>query len=182
MEPGRALRVIRPYRDTDAALVFEAAAESVEHVSPWMAWCHPGYTLAESESWVRHCIAAWREATEYNFVIEGPDGRCLGGCGLNQINREHRVANLGYWIRASALRRGVATEAVRQVAEFAFGETDLARLEIVVAVGNAPSLGVAASVGAIREGLVHDRLYVHGRSHDAVMHALLRSCHARATT
>lgn len=28
--------------------------------------------------------------------------------GINQINRTHKVANLGYWVRTSCVQRGVA--------------------------------------------------------------------------
>jgi RimJ/RimL family protein N-acetyltransferase len=84
------------------------------------------------------------------------------------------VANLGYWVRASATRRGVATAAVEERAGWAFRETNLARLELVVAIGNAASHRAAEKVGAIREGVAHDRLYLHGTSEDAIVYALLR--------
>ena len=69
----------------------------------------------------------------------------------------------------------MATAAVGKLAEFAFRETDLARLEIVVDLGNVASHRVAVKSGALREGVAHDRLYAHGASHDAVVYALLRS-------
>jgi RimJ/RimL family protein N-acetyltransferase len=86
----------------------------------------------------------------------------------------HRFANLGYWVRTSATRQGVATEAVRQVAEFAFGNTDLVRLEIVCAVGNDASQRVAERAGAAREGALRHRLLLHGQPVDAVMYSLVR--------
>jgi len=166
---------IRPYELRDVEALCEAAVESVREVSPWLPWCHAGYSVADSRTWIEHCVAAWAERSEYNFAVVDAAGRYLGGCGLNQLRPEHHIANLGYWIRTSAAGRGVATAAVRRLARFAFGETDLARLEIVIAVGNARSQRVAAKVGALREGIAHDRLHLHGASHDAVMYALLRS-------
>jgi len=166
---------IRPYEPRDAEPLYEAAVESVGEISPWLPWCHPGYALADSRTWIDHCRAAWEQKAEYNFAIVSAAGRFLGGCGLNQLRREHRVANLGYWVRTSATGAGVATAAVRQLAGFAFRQTDLARLEIVIAVGNERSDRVAAKVGALREGVAHDRLHLHGVSHDAAMYALLRS-------
>lgn len=172
MSPGIG---IRPYELRDVEPLHEAIAESVREISPWLPWCHPGYSADESRSWIEHCLAAWSEQAEYNFAIVGPAGRILGGCGLNQLRREHRIANLGYWVRSSAAGAGVAPAAVRKVAGFAFRETELARLEIVVAVDNVRSHRVAAKVGALREGIAHDRLYAHGASRDAVIYALLRS-------
>lgn len=169
--------MIRRYQRDDAEPVLEAARESTAQIFPWMPWCHPAYSLDESRTWIEHCEKAWEQETEYHFVIVDDANLVLGGCGLNQLRPEHRVANLGYWVRTSATKRGVATAAVREVAEFAFRETNLVRLEVVVAIGNVASHRVAVKVGALREGLAHDRLYAHGKSHDAIVYALLRSRH-----
>ena len=71
--------------------------------------------------------------------------------------------------------RGVAPRAVCQLADFAFRETALIRLEIVIAVGNERSERVAAKVGARREGLLRSRLILHDEVYDAAMYSLVRS-------
>jgi ribosomal-protein-serine acetyltransferase len=165
---------VRAYSPEDAQALWEAARESVGEVHRWLPWCHPQYSMAEAEEWIRSRAPLAAEGREYMFAIVGIDGRFLGGCGLNQINRIHRFGNLGYWVRTSATRHGVATEAVRQVADFAFGNTDLVRLEIVCAVGNDASQRVAERAGAVREGVLRNRLLLHGASVDAVMYSLVR--------
>jgi ribosomal-protein-serine acetyltransferase len=82
------------------------------------------------------------------------------------------LANLGYWVRSSATRRGIATRAARLVGEFAVKQVGLLRAEIVVAVGNKPSLRVAEKCGAKREGVLRNRLIVREQVLDAVMHSL----------
>ena len=165
---------IRAYEPEDAQALWEAARESVRDVFPWLPWCHPEYSMAEAVEWIRSHAPLAAEGREYTFAIVGTDGRFLGGCGVNQINRLHRFGNLGYWVRTSATGHGVATEAVRQVAEFAFRTADLVRLEIVCAVGNDASQRVAERAGAVREGILRHRLLVHGQPVDAVMYSLVR--------
>jgi RimJ/RimL family protein N-acetyltransferase len=165
---------IRPYRRDDAPALFDAARESIATVGPWLPWCHAAYALSEAEGWAASQEAAFRNASEYEFVIESDEGRFLGGCGLNQLDRFNRRANLGYWVRASATGRGVATRAARLLTNWAVLETDLDRLEIVVALGNRASLRVAEKVGGVREGILRHRLWIHGVAHDAVIFSLLR--------
>jgi RimJ/RimL family protein N-acetyltransferase len=165
---------IRPYQPTDAEPLWQAARESVAEVFPWLEWCHPEYSMAEAVEWVTSQARFAAEGREFAFAIVGSDGRYLGGCGVNQINRIHCFGNLGYWVRSSATGRGVASEAARQTAEFAFRNTDLMRLEIVCAVENRRSQRVAERVGAIREGVLRNRLQLHGRAVDAVMYSLTR--------
>lgn len=165
---------IRPYQATDAEALWQAARESVAEVFPWLPWCHPEYSMTEAVDWATSKARLAAEGREFAFAVVGADGRFLGGCGVNQINRIHRFGNLGYWVRTSATGRGVASEAARQVAEFAFRDTDLVRLEIVCAVENRPSQHVAQRVGAVREGVLRNRLHLHGKALDAVMYSLIR--------
>jgi RimJ/RimL family protein N-acetyltransferase len=166
---------IRPYNAGDAEALYDAARESVEQVFAWLPWCHPGYTLEEAMDWTRARAELFARGVEYDFVITDPDGAFLGACGLNRIHRDHRNANLGYWVRSSMAGRGVCTAAVKQLANLAFRDTDLIRLEILAAVGNRASQRVAEKSGAVREGVLRDRLLLHGEAHDAVVFSITRS-------
>jgi RimJ/RimL family protein N-acetyltransferase len=124
--------------------------------------------------WLESRAATWAQGDEFDFaVLDASDKSLLGGCALNDINRTHNFANLGYWVRTSRTGQGVATAAARLVAEFGFAELRFTRLEIVAAVGNIASQRVAEKVGATREGLERNRHVVHGRIHDAVMYSLI---------
>jgi ribosomal-protein-serine acetyltransferase len=165
---------IRPYRAEDARGLYEAARESIADLSPWLPWCHPDYSMQEATEWASLQARRAADGREFVFVVAGPNGEFLGGCGVNQVNAIHRFGNLGYWIRSSATGRGVAREAVRQTAELVFRETDLVRLEIVCAVENRRSQRVAEGAGAVREGILRSRILLHGRPMDAVMYSLVR--------
>jgi RimJ/RimL family protein N-acetyltransferase len=166
---------IRPYQEKDAHAFYAAARESTGEVYPWLPWCHPDFSLEEAKAWIEYQMRLFEQRTEFEFVMVDDEDRLLGGCGLNQINSVHRIANLGYWVRTSATGQGIATAAVGQLAAFAFSETSLGRLEIVCAVGNEASQRVAEKAGAIREGVLRGRLFLHEKPHDAVMYAMLRS-------
>ncbi len=51
----------------------------------------------------------------------------------------------------------------------------LDRIEILAAVGNKRSQRVAQKLGASREGLLRNRLVIHGQAHDAVVFSLIGS-------
>jgi ribosomal-protein-serine acetyltransferase len=169
------LRVrIRPYRVDDAAALTEAAHESVAEVQPWMPWCHPGLSLEDTRAWLQLQVPAFQNGEAFEFAIVSEDGRFLGGCGVNQIDRDNRRANVGYWVRSSAARQGAATASVGLISDWAFAHTDLVRLEIVIACGNAASLRVAEKSGAFREGMLRRRLLLHGVHHDATIFSIVR--------
>ncbi len=166
---------LRPYQADDVVLLYEAASESIAEIYPWMPWCHPGYAMEDSRSWVLSRQGAWGKP-DYDFVIvDQSTGRFLGAVGLNQINRVHDFANLGYWVRSSATGRGIAVMAARICAHFGFAELNLHRIEIVVDVANRRSQRVAEKVGATREGIARQRSKTGDAWHDAYMFSLLES-------
>jgi RimJ/RimL family protein N-acetyltransferase len=125
--------------------------------------------------WIELQVSAFEASKAFEFVILAPDGRFLGGCGLNQIDEVNHRANLGYWVRSSATGHGVATTAIRQLVQWAFNNTALVRLEVVVSTENAASLRVAEKSGAMSEGVLKKRLLLHGMWHDAVMLSFVRT-------
>lgn len=165
--------LVRTYREEDAGTLYEAARESIAEVSVWLPWCHENYSIEESREFVSSRAQAAHGDEWYSFaVFERDGGRLLGGVGLNFFNRVHQMANLGYWVRTSAVGRGVATQAARLVARFGFEHLGLRRIEIVAAVGNIASQRVAEKAGAVREGVLRKRLLIRGDSQDAVLFSL----------
>ena len=94
-----------------------------------MPWCHPSYAIEDSRSWVLSRLDAWGKPDYYFVIIERATGRFLGAVGINQINRVHDFANLGYWVRSSATGHGTAVLATRLCGRFGFDELKLHRLK-----------------------------------------------------
>ncbi|MSQ48138.1 MAG: N-acetyltransferase [Deltaproteobacteria bacterium] len=165
---------IRPYTMEDIPAAYDAIMASVKEIQPFLPWCHPGYTLHESRTWVETQVVQFQAGNVFEFVIVANEGGLLGGCGLNFIDWENRRANLGYWVRSSATRCGVATTATRLLAQWGFENTKLDRLELVISTKNLASLRVATKAGAVREGILRSRLVLHGETHDAEVFPFIR--------
>ena len=164
---------LQPIGPEDTLDVVEAVQESVAEIMPWMSWCTPDYDVDQARAFLSTLPNRWEQGLQYGFAITDPQtGRFLGGASLNHINNTTRLANLSYWVRTSATGQGVATRATRLIGEFGVKQLGLLRAEIVVAVGNEPSLRVAQKCGAQREGVLRNRLIVREKVYDAVMHAL----------
>ena len=168
--------MLRPYREGDGPLLFEAVRESIAEISPWLPWCHQNYSIEESREFVASREAAAQGDEHYSFAVfsKQNDRQLLGGVGLNFINRVHQFGNLGYWVRTNAAGQGVATRATRLAARFGFEQLGLQRIEIVASVDNVASQRVAERVGAVREGVLRKRLLIGGEPQDAVMFSLMR--------
>ena len=166
--------LLRPFEGRDAPAFTRAVRESAESVGHWMPWCHDGYTDKDALEWFGVCRQGREAQTAYEFGIFSEDGAdFFGGAGLNQINRQHAICNLGYWVRTSMQRRQIATRCVQVLSQHAFDTLALHRVEIVVAVGNEPSKGVARKSGAAFECVARNRLLIRGASVPASVFSLV---------
>ncbi len=174
--------VFRPLVSADAPEFVDAVLESVSTLSVWMPWAHDAYSITEALSWISYCQQAREVGAAHEFgIFDAATGALAGACGLNQFNRLHGFCNLGYWVRQSFQRRGAATEAVGVLSNYGFAELPLARIEIVVGVGNGASLGAALKSGAREEGVARNRLKLGARYLDAHILALLPPTSSRTT-
>lgn len=166
---------IRPFLPTDAQPIFEAIRESRADVDPWLPDLGAALSISNVSAYLDRQPAAWASGDAYNFaILDHHTGGLFGGCGLTQIDRRHRFANMYYWVRTGHTKKGIATRAVRLLARFGCETLALQRIEIVVPVGHAASIRVAEKAGAFREGLLRNRVILHDVVHDAVMFSFVR--------
>lgn len=165
---------LRRYAEDDVNEVYEAVRESIAELSPWLAWCDVNYSRAEAREFIQDQKRWWEQGRVYNFAVtDEQTGKYLGGCLLNNINRENSLANLAYWVRSSCTNRGVATAAAKLVARYGFTRLGLNRVEIVMAKENTASARVAEKAGARFEGELRKRVVVRDKVYDAWLYALL---------
>jgi ribosomal-protein-serine acetyltransferase len=166
--------LLRAMRENDSSALFAAIDESKEQLGRWMPWYTSDYARSDTEVYVRTQLQTWKESVAFSFLIEDRrTGNLLGSCGLNRLDWLTLFGNLGYWVRTSASRTGVATAATRLLLDFAFEWLGLFRVEIVAAVGNLASQRVAEKVGAVREGCARNRCRGAGVQHDAYVYSVI---------
>lgn len=166
--------LVRPHEPHDIDPLFAAVRDSIAEVSPWLPWCHENITRDEVAAFVEFSRAGWADKSQYHFVIcDAASAAPIGGISLNHIAKSNRLANMGYWVRTSSTRRGVASQAAKLVAAFGFQELGLTRIEIAAIPSNLASCSVARSVGARLEGLARNRLVMHGKAYDAELYSLI---------
>lgn len=166
----------RSFRDSDAADFACAVRESVETVGRWMPWCTATFSEEQALAWFRQCRARKRNKTGVELgVFCAQTGALLGGAGLNGIQRQYLLCNLGYWVRQTAQRQGIALRTVRALVPYAFDVLGLQRVEIVVAQGNVASEAVARKYGAHFEGMARNRMHLHGVAVSASMFSVIPS-------
>jgi RimJ/RimL family protein N-acetyltransferase len=167
---------LRPFEFGEEKSLLQAVQESIPELEPWMSWANENYTNETAVNFITLTRAYWSNASMYAFAItDAKTGAIVGGCSLSHIHPVYHFCNLGYWVRTSRQKEGIAGRAAKLAARFAFEKAKLIRAEVVIAVGNEPSKRVAEKIGAHYEGILLNRMVVGTKICDAYMFSLLPS-------
>ena len=100
------------------------------------------------------------------FAIVDDDGGFLGLALAPTIDAEAAEAELGYMVAAHARGRGVASEALRQLTDWAFEQRGIQRAYLLIDVDNPASGKVAERAGYRLEGVMRSTYLKQGRRGD----------------
>jgi RimJ/RimL family protein N-acetyltransferase len=131
----------------------------------------PGF----AERWVGTYEQGRGDGTREGFVVVDGEGAFLGLAVVPTIDAEARTAELGYVVAPAARGRGVATEALRLLTEWAFAELGALRLELLISVENEASQRVAERCGYVLEGVKRSAHFKQGRREDTQLWSRLPS-------
>lgn len=109
----------------------------------------------------------------YTFYIETPQKQFVGLAGIKIAKLNYRSAELWYKIHPREWNKGYATELVKQLLKFCFGDLDMHRVEAGCASENMASKKVLEKNGFLVEGLKRKKLPIRGEWHDNYHFAIL---------
>ena len=131
---------------------------------------HP-YALSDAREWIERATA---QSPETNFAIASAT-EAIGTIGLTFGDDVHRrSAEVGYWLGEPFWGRGIATAALRALADYAFAEHDLVRLHGAVFEWNPASGRVLEKAGFTLEGRLRMSATKDGQTIDQLLYARIR--------
>lgn len=169
--------VIRCWNPSDAVLLKEAIDSSLDHLRPWMPWAEQEPTEVEAKvELLRSFRGRFDLGQDFTYGIFDPDEkRVLGGTGLHTRIGQGAL-EIGYWIRADCINRGLATEAAAALTRVAFEVNQVNRVEIHCDPSNVRSAAVPRKLGFTHEATLRQRVPGRGGAlRDDMVWTLLRS-------
>jgi RimJ/RimL family protein N-acetyltransferase len=166
--------VVRCYRPSDARLLAESVAESLEHLKPWMPWVHDEpEPFVEKEKRMLRFRGLFDLHENYVYGIFSPEEtKLLGGTGLHPRLGE-RELEIGYWIHKDYVNKGLVTESTAALVRVAFEVIPIHRLEIHCDPNNIASASIPRKLGFTHEGTLRQKTPFLDRWSDSMIWGLL---------
>lgn len=166
--------ILRKMSVCDYKDMYEYARQSVvtryllwnEHESPDHTY---NYLKAVNECYKKGDFFDWA-------VILKESGKMIGTCGFASFDFDNSRAEIGYVINPSYWGRGIATEAVKAVTEFAFRELGINRVEARFIEGNNASRRVMEKCSMTFEGFHKQYMLIKGEYRNIGICAVTKDC------
>ena len=131
------------------------------------------YSVKDAEEFISQMLSS--DGSEvFAFAIEA-EGSLAGSISVYRCaNVHHRTGELGYYLGANCWGRGYAAEAVRQVCDHVFENSDILRIFAEPFSRNRASCRVLEKAGFCHEGTLRENAVKNGKLEDMEMYALLR--------
>lgn len=161
---------IRSWDRDDVPSLIKYANNRNVWINLWDIFPNP-YTHADAHAWIRQCK---EQKPEKNFAIATPH-EVIGGIGLALQSDVHRMsADLWYWLAEPFWGKGIATLAVKALAEYAFTNFDIVRLYATVFEWNPASARVLEKAGFTLEARLRKNVIKDDHIIDSLLYAKLK--------
>ena len=164
--------VLRPLAPDDAAALLAVVEADRATFDRWLRWSAPVQSVAAAREFIYAAAAREVEDTGFHWGIWRGE-TLLGGVPCWSIDPVHHVAELGYWLAATARGGGLAVTATKVAIAHLLRDRGVNRIEFQCRVENEPSRRVAERVGATYEGIRRESHWVGGAFRDHAVYALL---------
>ena len=162
---------LRPVGSGDAAAYAAAYDANRAHLARWDPVRDESfYTVAWQDGLVAQYLRDHADGRAARFVLALDDGRIVGITNVvNIVRGAFHSADLGYWVDASLVGRGVMSRAVALVIGHARDQLGLHRLQAATLVENAASQRVLMRNGFAQIGLAPRYLRIAGQWQDHLL-------------
>ncbi|MFV2001885.1 MAG: GNAT family N-acetyltransferase [Paracoccaceae bacterium] len=170
--------VLRPPQNKDFAQWTAQRRDSIEFLARWEpTWAADHLTRKSFSGRVSFAKRSISDGSAVPlFLVRRSDEALLGAITLDNIRRgPAQAGTIGYWVGETFARQGFMRESLVALADFAFTQLDLSRLESACLPENAASRGVLEKCGFKYEGVAQSYLQIDGRWRNHVLYANLRS-------
>ena len=155
-------------RDLAAALSNKKIQDNLRDGLPYP------YTEQDGKEFISAMLAA-NESDTFAFAIT-VNGKVIGSIGaFRQTNIHNKTAELGYYIAEEYWGKGIMTEAVKQLCDYVFSNTDIIRIYAEPFAYNIGSCRVLEKAGFQYEGTLRSNALKNGNVLDMKMYSKLKT-------
>lgn len=167
--------LLREVTIEDAAAIYQAIDTHRDYLKTWLPFVDKMRSVADEEAFLKNVLSVPAERREPIFGIWNERNEICGLIGFHFSDFDNHRTEIGYWLLPEYQHRGIVTESVRKLCQWAVSEKGIKRIQIRCATGNAASNGIPIRLGFHHEGTERSgELLASGEYADIHVYSILK--------
>lgn len=162
--------ILYPLSVDDIFRIFNTLDSEREYMREWLPFVDTTREAEDTGNYVRYIL----QTANKQFTIYYKE-QFVGLIGFKDTDLDNHKIEIGYWLSQYAQGKGIMTQSVSKLVDYAFNELGMNRVQIKVAVGNKKSRHIPEKLGFKQEGIEREsELLVDNVFADIVVYSLLK--------
>lgn len=162
--------VLYPLSVDDIFKIFNTLNDEREYMREWLPFVDTTREIEDTGNYVRYVL----QTADKQFTIYYKE-QFVGLIGFKDTDADNKKIEIGYWLSQNAQGKGIMTQSVSKLIEYAFNNMEMNRIQIKVAIGNHKSRRIPEKLGFQLEGIEREgELLVDNVFTDIAVYSLLR--------
>lgn len=163
--------ILRKIKKSDAKDLYEYCSSEVS--ARYSLW-EPHEDLGVTRQYISWLLRSEKRGEYFTWGIElKSSGKLIGTVSLPSIDKDYKVAEIGYGIIDSYWGNGYASEAIKAIMEYGFCTVGFICINAKIMKENSASVRVASAVGMQCDGLLRNGVYCKGKAHDVYVFSMI---------
>ncbi|RLL41769.1 N-acetyltransferase [Oceanobacillus piezotolerans] len=166
--------VLKPLIEEDAESLFQLTDRSRLYLREWLPWVDSTVKIEDSLQFIQHVQKLYEENKGLTLGVYY-QGNLAGSLSYNLIDWSNKVAYIGYWLADEFQGKGIMTNSVRALIDYAFQDLQLNRVDIRAAYENKKSRAIPERLGFTKEGQIRQAEWLYDHYVDHIVYGMLQS-------
>ena len=164
--------ILKPLKKGDEENIVRNANNRKIWINITEVFPHP-YTLKEAKKWIKECNKKENKKTHFGIVVDEK----LCGCISFSLKKGsfRKTASVGYWLGEEYWGKGIMSEALKLIVDYASHNFNIVRLEAGVFEWNPASARVLEKNGFVLEGRLRKNIFKDGKIIDEFLYAKVKN-------
>jgi [ribosomal protein S5]-alanine N-acetyltransferase len=143
-------------------------------VSKFMVW-NRHKSIEDTFNFINLTIENYTNESYFDWaIVLKENNKVIGTCGFPNYRNKIHYTDIGYVISKDYWNRGITTEAVNKIIEFAFKELNVIRIQAMCQIENLSSENLMKKIGMSCEGILKKYLLKNDKYYDMKLYAILK--------
>ncbi len=154
--------------------LYDLTEANREYLREWLPWLDHIKSISDTEKFIESTIEESSVGGAPNFAVFY-EGAICGVAGFHEINKQHKIGSIGYWLAQNYNGNGIITTVVTELVKIGFGELNLNKIEIRCAEGNIKSRAIPERLGFTYEATLRQCEWLYSKYVNHAIYSMLAS-------